>query len=139
MTYHHDRKLLELLNLNPDKYQGIEIGNVDNFVDWHSHQPATILHFLSYGYFENLKNDEKKQVSQLYEKAVESNRYNRVLRFDGQHVRHPALLNVHRYFAEMSESYYGFNDHYPFLQFELAEYDPQVCELLTQLWGAKAK
>ncbi len=39
----------------------------------------------------------------------------------------------------MSESYYGFNDHYPFLQFELLQIDPEACNLLAQLWGGKAK
>jgi hypothetical protein len=43
------------------------------------------------------------------------------------------------YFAEMSESYYGVNDHYTFLLFELRQYDPNACELLAKLWKGKAK
>ena len=66
-------------------------------------------------------------------------KYDRVLRFDGRQVRHPGLLNERAFFAEMTESYYGFNDHYPFLQFELAQHDPEVCQLLAKLWGGKAK
>ena len=62
-----------------------------------------------------------------------------MLRFDGKHVRHPSLLNAKEYFAQMSESYYGFNDHYPFLQFELSQLDPEARELLARLWGGKAK
>ena len=42
-------------------------------------------------------------------------------------------------FAEMTESYYGFNDHYPFIQFELSRDDPNLCDLLAEIWGGKAK
>lgn len=49
------------------------------------------------------------------------------------------MSNAKAYFAEMSESYYGFNDHYPFLQFELSQLDPEACELLARLWGGRAR
>jgi len=54
-------------------------------------------------------------------------------------VPHPALINPQTFFAEITESYYGFNDHYPFIQFELSQLDPDVCKLLARLWGGKAK
>ena len=41
--------------------------------------------------------------------------------------------------AEMTESYYGVNDHFPFLQFEARRHDPETCRLLAGLWGGKAK
>jgi len=43
------------------------------------------------------------------------------------------------FFAEMTESYYGVNDYFPFLQFELRQYDPDTCRLLAKIWTGKAK
>ena len=145
-VYHDDRRSLSRggLNpdkrLNPDKHRAVEIGNTDNFRRWQNLQPSAVLHHLARAWFDRTAGpDDKKKVVAAYQKAVKSGRYDDVLRFDGKHVRHPALLSPEAYFAELSESYYGFNDHYPFLQFELAEFDPDACELLSQLWGGKAK
>ena len=74
-----------------------------------------------------------------YQKALESGNYDLVLRFDGLYVPHPALTNAKEYFAEMTEAYYGFNDHYPFIQFELKQHDPEICELLAKLWQGGAR
>ncbi len=139
IVYHHSKNVLQNKGLNPDKYQALEIGNTDNFLQWQDLQPSMLLHHLACAFFDQVVGLDNADVSKSYEKAVKSAKYDRVLRFDGEHVRHPALLNVKEYFAEMSESYYGFNDHYPFLQFELSQLDPDVCELLARLWGGKAK
>jgi hypothetical protein len=86
-----------------------------------------------------LSEEDTKEIKSAWQKAVKSNRYDSILRFDGKHVRHPALNSELEFFAEMTESYYGVNDHYPFLQFETKQHDPETCKLLAKLWGGKAK
>jgi len=139
VVYHQSKDNLRQKGLNPDKYRAVEIGNTRNFRQWQDLQPSVLLHHLACAYLDRLPPKDHAHLNKAYKKALENGKYDRVLRFDGQHVRHPALLNVTEYFAEMSESYYGFNDHYPFLQFELSQIDPEVCELLARLWGGKAK
>jgi len=139
VVYHGDRKTLEEKGLNPDKHRAVEIGNTDNFRQWQDLQPSIVLHHLAHAYFDQVVGADRDEVSKALAKARKSGKYDRVLRFDGKHVRHPALLNAEQYFAEMTESYYGFNDHYPFLQFELSQVDGEACDLLARLWGGKAR
>jgi len=39
------------------------------------------------------------------------------------------------YFAESTEAFFGTNDFYPFIRPELREFDPEMFNLLTKLWG----
>jgi hypothetical protein len=57
-----------------------------------------------------------------------------VLRFDGQRVPHPALLSERHYFAELMESYFLVNDHYPFIRCELKDQDSAGYALIAGLW-----
>jgi len=139
VVYHADKKWLKEKGQNPDKHRAVEIGNTDNFRQWQALQPSIVLHHLARAYLDQVVGADRDEVSKALARARKSGKYDRVLRFDGEHVRHPALLNAEAYFAEMTESYYGFNDHYPFLQFELSQLDGKACDLLTRLWGGKAK
>jgi hypothetical protein len=139
VVYHDDQQALREKGLNPEKHRAVEIGNADNFRQWQDLQPSVVLHHLACAYFDQVVGSDHPDVAKALAKARKGGKYDRVLRFDGKVVRHPALLNAKEYFAEMSESYYGFNDHYPFLQFELSQLDPETCQLLARLWGGKAK
>lgn len=48
----------------------------------------------------------------------------------------PALTNPPEYFAELSESWFGTNDFYPFVRAEVTQFDPEMAELLRKLWAA---
>ena len=139
MTYHASKETLKSRHQNPDKFGAVEIGNVTNFMLWSFLQPFMTLNQLTRAYHDRVLGYDNTEIKAAYQQAIESDRYHLVLRFDGQYVRHPALADAKEYFAEMTETYYGVNDHYPFLQFELKLYDPNVCELLTKLWHGKAK
>jgi len=41
---------------------------------------------------------------------------------------------VKEYFAECTEAYFGVNDFYPFNKAELKEHDPDMYDLLTDIW-----
>lgn len=98
-----------------------------------------VLNQLARAYHDKVLGYDSAEIKAAHQQAVRSEKYDLVLRFDGRYVRHPALTDEKEYFAEMTEAYYGVNDHYPFLQFELKQYDPNACELLTKLWQGKAK
>jgi hypothetical protein len=139
ITYHCCRKMLESQHQNPDKLGAVEIGNAGNFMRWAFVQPFMLLNQLARAYHDKVLGFDNAEIKAAHQQAAEDGKYDLVLRFDGQYVRHPALNNAREYFAEMSEAYYGVNDHYPFLQFELKQYDPNACEMLTKLWQGKAK
>lgn len=139
MTYHACAKKLKAGNQNPDKLGAIEIGNAERFLQWQNLQQFAILNQLARAYYGQVLSKEIKEIKGAWEKTVKGGKYDSVLRFDGKHVRHPAMNDPLEFFAEMTESYYGINDHYPFLQFETRQYDPNTCRLLEKLWGGKAK
>jgi len=125
---------------NAEKSGTIEIGNPEAFARWQALQPFMILNQLSRAYYDRVLGDaERKLLEQARRRAVESKEYDSVLRFDGRQVRHPALGDTVAFFAEMTESYYAVNDHFPFLQFEASKHDPETCRLLADLWQGKAK
>jgi hypothetical protein len=139
MTYHCCKETLKSQQQNPDKLGGVEIGNVKNFMKWSFLQQFMVLNQLARAYHDKVLGYDNADIKDAHEHAVKSEKYDLVLRFDGQYVRHPAITDEKEYFAEMSEAYYGVNDHYPFIQFELKQYDPNACKLLAKLWKGKAK
>ncbi len=139
MTYHASAEKLKAANQNPDKLHGIEIGNTERFRLWQGIQQFAVLNQLAHAYCDQVLSKQAGKIKEAWQKACEGKKYDSVLRFDGKKVRHPALAGPLDYFAEMTEAYYGVNDHYPFLQFETRQYDPNTCRLLEELWGGKAK
>lgn len=139
MTYHASAENLKAANQNPDKLRSIEIGNTERFRQWQGIQQFAVLNQLARAYYDQVLSNQAGKIKEAWQKVRDSKKYDSVLRFDGKHVRHPALASPVEYFAEMTEAYYGVNDHYPFIQFEARQYDPNTCRLLEELWGGKAK
>jgi hypothetical protein len=75
-----------------------------------------------------------RKLQTAYEQAEKSGKYQTVLRFDGQRVAHPALGDIKEYFAELMESYFLANDHYPFIRCELKNHDPAGYAVIADLW-----
>ncbi|MBW8041182.1 MAG: zinc-dependent peptidase [Planctomycetes bacterium] len=139
IAYHHCENTLKAKGLNPDKLNAIEIGSSGNFARWQEFQKFILLRYLAYACYDKYLPDQQKQIDSAYANTLKSGKYTSVLRFDGRKVRHPALNSAREYFATMTESYYGLSGHYPFIQFELRQYDPNTCDLMSKLWGSKAK
>ena len=49
--------------------------------------------------------------------------------------KHYALTDQKEFFAEMSESFFGMNDFFPFNRAELKQEEPALFELLCEIWG----
>ena len=50
-------------------------------------------------------------------------------------LEHPAVVVLKEFFAEMTESYFGMNDFYPFNSAELERDEPEIYKLLQEIWG----
>jgi hypothetical protein len=135
--YHPSADWLREHGYNPDKAGAVENTNARNFLAWTLHQPSAVLHELAHAYHHQVLKYDHPAIRRCCEQAVASKTYESVLNYAGQHVRAYALENDQEYFAELSESFFGTNDFYPFVRAELKEHDPDAYQMLGELWGVK--
>jgi Mlc titration factor MtfA (ptsG expression regulator) len=77
---------------------------------------------------------DEPRIREAYERFKKSGRGEKALVYNGKHVRHYALTNPMEFFAEMTESYFGANDFFPFNRAELKEAEPEIYALLRDIW-----
>ena len=135
--YHPSRDWLAEHGYNPDKARCVEVGNARRFIDWSPKQPMMILHELAHAYHDQVLGFENERIRAAYERARKSGRYDAVARNNGRTERAYALTDDHEYFAEISEAYFGTNDYYPFTRAELKRHDPEMFEILEEVWKVK--
>jgi len=135
MCYHPSRKWLTANDFNPQKERGVEIANARNFLTWTKSQPWMVLHELAHGYHHNVLGYGHKAVNKAYKDAVAAKSYESVQHINGRNQRAYALNNDQEYFAECTEAFFGTNDFYPFVRSELKAHDPNMFEVLREVWG----
>ena len=141
MAYHPDRGWLTNNGANPDMAKSVELGSCKRFVDWTYIQPWMVLHELAHAYHHQFleKGFENPTVLSAFKKSMETKKYDSVLHWDGRTTKHYATTNQMEYFAEITESYFGTNDFFPFIRAELRNFDPEAVVLMKQIWGAPEK
>jgi hypothetical protein len=134
MGYHPSEDWLSANGYNPDKAGAVEVSNAQAFLDWSHGQPWMILHELAHAYHDQVLGWNNCRVNAAFRSKVEDGDYVEVLDIFGKLRPHYALTNVHEYFAETTEAYFGTNDIYPFVRSELEQVDPAGFELMKQVW-----
>ena len=138
IQYCGSREQLRSEGLNPDKFQAVEVRDPRRMMEWALLQQSDVLHELALGYYDRhaAKKDSElgKKIRTAYEQAGKDGKYKSVLRFDGRRVPHPALAGEKEYFAELMESYFLVNDHYPFIRCELKDQDAAGYAIIAGLW-----
>lgn len=116
--------------------KSVEITNVKNYVAWRNvNQPLLILHEMAHSYHDlHLSQEVKEYVTETYNNALNSKKYDLVKDTLGNKKRAYALTSVDEYFAEITEAYFGENDFYPFNREDLEEFDPEGFELMQSVW-----
>ncbi len=137
MAYHPDAGWLREHDMNPEKAGCVEIANARNFLIWCHDQPWMVLHELAHGYHHQFLPGgyDNADLIEAHRRAVESGRYDAVLKIQGRTEPAYAKTNPMEYFAEASEAYFGTNDFYPFVRAELKQHDPDMYRLVERLWG----
>ncbi len=97
-------------------------------------QPWVILHELAHAYHDQVLGFDNPRVREAYEAFKKSGHGTKALLYDGRRVKHYALTNPMEFFAEMTESYFGANDFFPFTRGELLESEPAIYELMADIW-----
>ncbi len=98
-------------------------------------QPWCVLHELAHAYHDQVLGFDEARVRKAYAAYKKSGHGDAVLLVSGGHVRHYALTDHKEFFAEMTESYFGTNDFFPFNRGELMEAEPAIYNLLQTIWG----
>lgn len=101
----------------------------------HRQQPWAVLHELAHAYHDRELNFEEPRIKAAWQRSVDAGKWREVLHVDGVPRKHYALTNQMEFFAEMSESYFGMNDFYPFQRAELKRDEPEIHALLVEIWG----
>jgi len=100
-------------------------------------QPWVILHELSHAYHDQKLGFDEARIQAAYDRFKQSGHGDATLLYNGKRVKHYGLTTPMEFFAEMTEAYFGVNDFFPFNRAELQEAEPQVFELLKEIWNAK--
>ena len=101
-------------------------------------QPWVVLHELAHAYHDQVLGFEEPRILKGYKDYKRSGHGDRALLYDGSLVRHYGLTDQKEFFAEMTESYFGQDDFFPFNRAELMTAEPEVYELMQSIWGPVA-
>jgi hypothetical protein len=137
MQYHPNLDWLKSHGHDPRLAKKVHIPRAKDLLSRHQmiKHPAVVLHELAHAYHDQYLSFENPRIIEVYEKAKAAGIYEEVLLYDGKKVRHYGLRDHKEYFAEGTEAYLYRNDFYPFVRAELKEHDPELHDLLSDIWG----
>jgi hypothetical protein len=139
MQYHPSRDWLVNHGHDPALTRQVHIPNARALYDEQQilKHPWVVLHELAHSYHDQVLGFDHAGIKAAYQKAVRDKKYDAVLLYSGQTVKHYAVTDHKEFFAEFTESYFGMNDFYPFLYVELKQYDPDLFLLMQSIWGKR--
>ena len=137
LQYHPSIDWLKAHGIDPRLAKKVHIPRAAALLSRHEmvKHPAMVLHELAHAYHDQCLGFDHREIIAAYERAKADGRYESVLDYMGNHVRHYAMKDAKEYFAEGTEAYFYRNDFYPFVRAELAEHDPVLYDLLVRIWG----
>ena len=137
MQYHPGADWLKEHGYSEKLVKCVHIPTVDSFLSpFENHRmPWVVLHELSHAYHDQVLGFEEPRLIAAWKKFRDSGRYTSVLTSPGPRRAHYGLTNQMEFFAEMTESYFGSNDFYPFVAGDLKEAEPEIFALMAEIWG----
>ena len=137
MQYHPSAEWLESHGYSRDLARCVHIPSVDDFLSpFENHRmPWVVLHELAHAYHDQVLGFDEPRVAAAWEAFRAKDSTQSVLTSPGGTREHYGRTNPQEFFAEMTESYFGSNDFYPFVAGELEHSEPATFALLAELWG----
>ena len=137
MQYHPDAGWLKAHGYSEALAKCVHIPEVDDFLSpTENHRmPWVVLHELSHAYHDQVLGFDEPRLMAAWQKFCASGKYKSVLTSPGHMREHYGLTNQKEFFAEMTESYFGSNDFYPFVTGELKQAEPEIFALMADIWG----
>jgi hypothetical protein len=122
-----------------EKYRNVEISNVNKYLARTDlNHPYIVLHELAHAYHHRVLGPFNESITEAYNNALANGLY-RDVTFDTGTAIIPAPFayahtNEREYFAELTETYFGWNAYFPFVRTELEMYDPVGYDLIESAW-----
>ena len=137
MQYHPDAGWLKAHGYSESLAKCVHIPGAEEFLSpFENHRmPWVVLHELAHGYHDQVLGFDEPRIVAAWEKFCASGKYKSVLTSPGPMREHYGLTNQKEFFAEMTESYFGSNDFYPFVTGELKQAEPEIFALMAEIWG----
>lgn len=137
MQYHPSADWLREHGYSEELAKCVHIPSVADFLSpFENHRmPWVVLHELAHAYHDQVLGFDEPRIVAAWERFRADERFRSVLTSPGGRREHYGRTNATEFFAEMSESYFGSNDFYPFVAGELEEADPETFALLAELYG----
>lgn len=137
MQYHPDAGWLKKNGYSEALAKCVHIPEVKSFLSPFENRrmPWAVLHELTHAYHDQVLGFEEPRIKAAWEKFCATGKYKSVLTSPGNMREHYGLTNQKEFFAEMTESYFGSNDFYPFVAGELKQAEPEIFALLGEIWG----
>jgi hypothetical protein len=137
MQYHPNAGWLKAHGYSETLAKCVHIPSAEEFLSpFENHRmPWVVLHELSHGYHDQVLGFDEPRIRAAWEKFRDSGKYKSVLTSPGPMREHYALRDAKEFFAELTESYFGSNDFYPFVAGELKQAEPEIFALLAEIWG----
>ncbi|HWB14567.1 MAG TPA: sialate O-acetylesterase [Pirellulales bacterium] len=139
MQYHPGAGWLEDHGFPPDLAKCVHIPKAADLPTRRNinEQPWVVLHELAHAFHDQKLGFEEPRIKAAYEKFKASGHGDAALLYNGKRVKHYGLTNQMEFFAEMTESFFGVNDFFPFNRAELQEAEPELFRLLTEVWHSQ--
>lgn len=143
-AFHPSAQWLRENGRDPVMERSIEFTNIPIFEAETKRMPNFALHELAHAYHNIVLKDgfNNARVITAYDRAKHSKSYDRVEQYTGVKGKNNFVVaygmnNQMEYFAESSEAYFSKNDFFPFNRSQLKTHDPEMVEVLIELWGVK--
>ncbi len=120
---------------DPAMAKCVEFTNISIFEKEYKRMPFFVLHELAHAYHNQVLGFDDAVIKAVYQRAVESGKYDAVKNQAGKTMRAYAMTDHKEYFAENTEAFFGQNDFQPFNKDELKTHDPEMYALLDQIWN----
>jgi hypothetical protein len=134
--YHPSRGWLRMNGFKETLEKAVHIPHAGRFASprLQRDQPWMVLHELAHAYHDQVLGFREPRIKAAWQRFVESGKYKSVRHVNGSTTTHYALTNEKEFFAEMSESFFGINDFFPFNPEELKAAEPELFGLLDEIW-----
>lgn len=137
-VYHPGRKAVRNLGMNPAKARCVEVCMAKNFVRYsQTSQPCMLMHVMANAYLFQVLTVENATVKAAYKQAMDNGKYSSVAHVSDGYKKAYATRSPAHYFAELTESYYGRNDYFPFTKRELKQHDAEGYAMIRKMWTTK--
>ena len=132
--YFYERRVYQG-DFDPEKFGGIEIQNINNFLELIEYDKSIMIHELAHAYHQMNYEKIDKLIVRAYKNAHQENLYKKPEVRRNRKARGVyAAASPYEYFAELSAIYFAGNYYYPFDHFDLKKHDRKGFDMIEQAW-----